>query len=68
MNKPYTCHNCSTQFDAFPDDHKAIFDGARMPAYPRSVTVKCPGCYDAGYTQVAQMTYVLDISGDATLV
>jgi hypothetical protein len=67
MNKPYTCHNCSTVFDALPDEAKELIEHSKRP-FPAKVTVKCPGCYGNGYTDVAEMIYVLDISGTATLV
>ena len=66
MNKPYTCHNCSTEFEALTDDVIAQFRRRGQPP-PERVRLKCPGCYDAGYTSVDQMIYILDISGDATL-
>lgn len=79
MNKPYTCHNCSTVFDAYPDSVKMGFEsigepGARVGPMrpgarrPDKLKVRCPGCYNAGYTAIDQMVYTLDISGDAALV
>ena len=64
MNKPYICHNCGTDFDAYPDPPKP---NPRKIA-PSCVKVKCPGCYANGYQNVDQMIYTLDITGDATLV
>lgn len=61
MNKPYTCHNCATEFDAYPDDIKESVEFPGMTA-PASVKVKCPGCHANGYTSQMEMIYVLDIT------
>ena len=68
MNKPYTCHNCATEFDAWPDGPKLQFERqGREP--PQKVKMKCPGCYDAGCIDLAVRRYTLDISGEeVTLV
>ena len=68
MNKPYTCHNCATEFDAYPDAIKDRLEAESQRDRPSKIKVKCPGCYGNGYTQVLQMIYTLDITGDATLV
>jgi hypothetical protein len=49
MNKPYTCHNCSTEFDVYPADMAERIGRFTAPA---RVKVRCPGCYEAGYTSV----------------
>jgi hypothetical protein len=68
VNKPYTCHNCGTVFDAFPSDVQEKIN-LEILAPPRTITVKCPGCYANGYTSVNEMIYTLDISGETpTLV
>lgn len=59
MNKPYTCHNCNTEFDVWPDDLKEQFETTGQPI-PELVQVKCPGCYDAGFTAVSQMIYTVN--------
>ena len=70
MNKPYTCHNCSTVFDAYPDSVKQGFEGPGTPprGKPRKIKVRCPGCYEAGYRKVKHMVYVVDVSKEAKLV
>jgi hypothetical protein len=60
MNHPYTCHNCSTVFDLWPDDLKEQFSMTNQPE-PELVQVKCPGCYDAGFTAVEQMIYTVNM-------
>ena len=62
MNKPYTCHNCGTEFDLWPDDLLEQFNvGQGTPSVgPDKVKVKCPGCYGNGYTSVSQMIYTVD--------
>jgi DNA-directed RNA polymerase subunit RPC12/RpoP len=67
MNKPYTCHNCGTQFDALPNEEKEMIEHSIL-RNPSKVKVKCPGCYGAGYTQLSQSMYVLDITSDAKLI
>ena len=55
MNKPYTCHNCGTEFDALPNNdfpEWLLLD---------KVKVKCPGCYSNGYTDKDQMIYTIDL-------
>lgn len=67
MNKPYTCHHCSHQFDAYPEAWKheiEVVDGKPRPA---QVTVKCTKCKENG-APPSQMVYTLDITGTATLV
>lgn len=61
MNKPYTCHHCGTVFDLVPQDfvEQKLFgpDKGHLSGYIR---VKCPGCFNAGYT-VQQSIYMVDI-------
>jgi hypothetical protein len=50
MNRPYTCHQCETKFDLLPDvESKMAGQPSRIPSDGK-VRVKCPGCYEAGYT------------------
>lgn len=55
MNKPYTCHHCGTEFDLLP--HPEHF-----PTWviAEKVQVKCPGCYDAGFS-LEESIYTVDI-------
>ena len=61
MNKPYTCHNCETEFDLWPDEILGQFGPEGQTGIgPQKVKVKCPGCYGNGYTEVSQMIYTVD--------
>jgi hypothetical protein len=74
MNKAYTCHQCGKVFDLFP----GLQAGAPLGIpQPTKVQVKCPGCYDAGYTGYpgsqnpvgkGNMRYTLDLSTDPPTV
>ncbi len=55
MNKPYTCHHCETEFDAYPDDEAVFHD-----AQPEKIKVKCPGCFSAG-SSVEEAIYVVNL-------
>jgi DNA-directed RNA polymerase subunit RPC12/RpoP len=67
MNKPYTCHNCGTTFESFPEDLMEQFNLSGQ-SIPNRIKVRCPGCYSNGFTSEDQMTFVLDITNDAILV
>lgn len=62
MNKAYTCHNCATEFDLWPDELLQQFAPGGSDVGPDKVKIKCPGCYSAGYTSVDQMIYTIDTS------
>jgi hypothetical protein len=67
MNKPYTCHKCGQTFDALTDEQLAALNAAGSPV-PDTIQAQCPSCdvYKPG--PVSKRTFLLDITGDATLV
>ena len=72
MNKPYTCHQCGTEFDLLPDAGPVGIRRAIGPQpEPQKVRVRCPGCYAAGYTGCpgsrnppgrGDMVYIIDLA------
>jgi len=67
MNKPYVCHNCSTEFDLWPlpelPEPPPGGPGAPFPeqTMPTLIKVKCPGCYNNGYTSTDKMIYTVNL-------
>jgi rubredoxin len=67
MNKPYTCHICGFTFDALTDEQKAVLNQAGSPI-PKTIRAECPRCRTYQRGPVSKKVFVLDITGDATLV
>jgi len=61
MNKPYTCHNCGTVVEAYPDALKQA-DEKRGQTSTHTQVI-CPGCVAAKKTPI-ERTYTLNIEGD----
>lgn len=60
MNRPYTCHNCGTVFDACSDSLIEEFESNGLPL-PNCVKAWCPGCHDHGFN-VAQARYDVELT------
>jgi hypothetical protein len=64
MNKPYTCHLCGTVFDVWPTELDDCAGNSLTSVPSKKVKVKCPGCYDAGFTSAEVNVYTVDTTTD----
>lgn len=67
MNKPYTCHVCGFTFDALTDEQLAVLSQSGTPV-PDKIQAKCPSCDMYKQMPITKRVFLLDITGDATLV
>lgn len=67
MNKPYVCHVCSQTFDALTDEQIAVLSQSNTPV-PDKIQAQCPHCLVHKRMPITKRVFLLDITGDATLV
>jgi len=46
MNKAYTCHLCSHEFDLVPDNDYEMYIVNNNEKLPEKIKTKCPNCHE----------------------